>query len=100
MAKVLRIVNRFNLGGVTYNAANLTKYMAPEYETILVGGANDKTEKNSEYIVKNLGIEPIIIKEMKREINFRNDLKAYRKIKEIIKLSWHQLELERPTVFH
>ena len=84
MAKVLRIVNRFNLGGVTYNAANLTKYMEPKYETMLVGGANDKTEKNSEYIVKNLGIEPIIIKEMKREIHFRNDLKAYKKIKEII----------------
>ncbi len=84
MAKVLRIVNRFNLGGVTYNAANLTKYMEPKYETMLVGGANDKTEKNSEYIVNQLGIQPIIIKEMKREIHFRSDLKAYRKLKKII----------------
>ncbi len=84
MIKVLCIVNRFNLGGVTYNAAYLTKYMSAEYETMLVGGPNDKTEKNSEYIVNSLGITPVIIPEMRREINFRQDLLAYKKLKQII----------------
>lgn len=84
MPKVLRIINRFNLGGPTYNAAYLTKYLAPEFETLLVGGAIDETEENAEYIVKNLGIEPMIIPEMRRAIDPFLDRKAYRKIKKVI----------------
>ena len=85
MPRVLRIINRFNLGGPTYNAAYLTKYMSPEFETLLVGGMHDETEGSSKYILENLGIEPIIIPEMKREINFKQDRIAYKKIKVIIK---------------
>lgn len=84
MPKVLRIINRFNLGGPTYNAAYLTKYLAPEFETMLVGGDIDETEGNAQYIVKNLGIEPLIIPEMKRAIDPVQDNIAYRKIKKII----------------
>jgi len=85
MPKVLRIINRFNLGGPTYNVAYLTKYMAPEYETLLVGGMNDQHEACSDYIVKKLGLHTIKIPEMMREINGYNDVVAYQKIKEIIK---------------
>jgi glycosyltransferase involved in cell wall biosynthesis len=85
MPKVLRIINRFNLGGPTYNAAYLTKYLAPEFETLLIGGAIDETEGNSEFIVRNLGLEPIIIPEMKRALNPIQDYKAYKKIKKLIK---------------
>lgn len=83
MPKILRIINRFNLGGPTYNAAYLSKYMPEDFETLLIGGAKDKTEANSEYIVNSLGIEPTIIPEMRREINTK-DFIAYRKIKKII----------------
>jgi glycosyltransferase involved in cell wall biosynthesis len=85
MPKVLRIINRFNLGGPTYNVAYLTKYLAPEFETLLVGGTKDDTEASSDYIVKKLGIEPVIISSMKRSINPFNDYEAYREIKKIIK---------------
>lgn len=85
MPKILRIINRFNLGGPTYNAAFLTKYMAPEFETILIGGEKDETEESSLHIPHSLGIEPIIIEEMKRPINLIQDLQAYQKIKSIIK---------------
>ena len=84
MPKVLRIINRFNLGGPTYNAAYLTKYMAPEFETLLVGGMHDPSEKSSEFILNELGLKPVIIPEMRREINFKNDRIAYKKIKKII----------------
>ncbi|MEA3447540.1 MAG: glycosyltransferase [Bacteroidota bacterium] len=85
MPKVLRIINRFNLGGPTYNVAYLSKYMAPEFETLLIGGKNAEYEGASDYIVKNLGLHPIIIPEMQREINYRNDYLAYQKIRDIIK---------------
>ncbi len=85
MPKVLRIINRFNLGGPTYNAAYLSKYMSPEFETLLVGGMHDSSEKSSEFILEKLGLQPMIIPEMQREINFKNDRIAYNKIKNIIK---------------
>lgn len=85
MPKILRILNRFNLGGPTYNATFLTKYMAPEFETLLIGGERDETEESSLHIPHSLGIEPLIIEEMKRPINPIQDYKAYQKIKSIIK---------------
>jgi len=85
MPRVLRIVNRFNLGGPTYNAAYLTKYLSPEFETLLIGGKRDETEANSEYIIKNLGLEAIIIPEMHRPINPFYDLQAMRKIAKIVR---------------
>ena len=85
MPKVLRIINRFNLGGPTYNVSYLTKYMAPDYETLLVGGMNDKSEACSDYIVQKLGIHSLKISEMIRSINGYNDVVAYEKIKNIIK---------------
>lgn len=85
MPRVLRIINRFNLGGPTYNAAYLSRYMPSEYETLLVGGEKDDTEDSSEFILKNLGLEPIIIPEMKREIDLRSDYEAYKKMVQLIK---------------
>src|SRR5260221_5200949 len=85
MPKILRIINRFNLGGPTYNAALLTKYLAPEFETLLVAGTKAETEESSEFIVKDLGINYIRIPEMSREINLLKDRVAYNKIKQLIR---------------
>ena len=84
MKKILRIINRFNLGGPTYNAAYLTKYLEGEYETLLIGGNHEKSEKSSMHILEDLGIKPIIIPEMQRSINPLLDRIALKKIKEII----------------
>src|SRR5690606_15183992 len=85
MPRVLRIINRFNLGGPTYNAALLTKYLSPEYETLLIGGEAEDSEESSQFILDQLGIEGKIIDEMQRDLGFANDRTAYRKIKQIIK---------------
>lgn len=84
MPKVLRIINRFNLGGPTYNAAYLSKYLSSEYETLLVGGEKDESEDSSLHILDQLELNPVIIPEMKRSINFKNDRAAYKKIKKLI----------------
>lgn len=84
MPKVLRIINRFNLGGPTYNAAYLTKYLPEEYETLLIGGDKEESEDSSQHILDDLGIDPVIIPEMRRAIRFGNDYAAYKKIKQII----------------
>lgn len=84
MPRILRIINRFNLGGPTYNAAYLTKHVQSGYETMLVGGMKDKTEDSSQFIVENLGITPEVISEMRREINPFHDYAAYKRLKAII----------------
>ena len=85
MPKVLRIINRLNLGGPTYNAANLTKYMDGEFETMLVSGMTDETEQSSQFILDKLDLKPVYIKEMYRELNPFKDYKAYFRIREIIR---------------
>lgn len=82
--KVLRIINRFNLGGPTFNAAYLTKYLGDDFETLLVGGDKDDTEESSTFILDQLGLEPIIIPEMRRDIGLKEDKIAYQKLKKII----------------
>jgi len=85
MPRVLRIINRFNLGGPTFNAAYLTKYLEPDFETLLIGGLKDAKEDSSEFIVKDLGINHLIIPEMRRAVDFQNDRKAFNSIKAIIR---------------
>lgn len=84
MPKILRIINRFNIGGPTYNVAYLTKYMPTEYETLLVGGMPEASEEGSAHVLADLGIEPVLIGDMKREIGLRDDYAAYRKLRYII----------------
>lgn len=93
MPKILRIINRFNLGGPTYNAAYLTKYMPGRFETTLVGGIKDKSEDSSQFIIEKLGITPQQIPWMHRDINLWSDYAAYQKLKQIIRK-------EKPDIVH
>ena len=93
MPRVLRIINRFNLGGPTYNAAYLTKYMPDNYETLLIGGAHAESEEDSLHITQQLGLDPIIIPEMKRDISPKDDHIAYKKIHQLI-------EWFKPDIIH
>lgn len=82
--KILRIINRFNLGGPTFNAAYLTKYLSDDFETLLIGGVKDESEDSSEFILEKLDLKPNYIKNMYREVSFKNDRAAYTEIKQII----------------
>ena len=91
MPKILRIINRFNLGGPTYNAAYLTRYMPDNYETLLIGGHHTDSEENSFHITDQLGIQPITIPEMMRDISLTSDGKAFQKIAKLI--DWFQPDI-------
>lgn len=85
MIKVLRIINRFNIGGITYNVSYLSKYLEDDFETLLVGGPEEEGEDSSLYIPEGLGLKPRVLNQFQREINFKSDYKAYKEIKKIIK---------------
>lgn len=93
MTKILRILNRFNVGGPTFNVAYLTKYLSDEYTTVLIGGEREESEASSEYILKELDIPYTIVPDMKRSISLKNDIKALREIISIIKK-------EKPDIVH
>ncbi len=82
--RVLRIINRFNIGGPTYNAVFLSRYLSDDFETLLVGGLPEEGESDSLHIAAEYGLEPLLIDEMKREPSFNSDRQAYKRIQKII----------------
>ncbi len=85
MPRILRIINRFNLGGPTHNAAYLTRYLPGEFETLLVGGSQEASEEGSHHILDAMGVKPLILPELQREVAPWRDRGAYRRIKALIR---------------
>lgn len=85
MPRILRIMNRIIIGGPLLNAAYLTKYLSPDFETLLIAGGKEDHEQDAGYITDELGIHPVLIADMERSINFYKDYKAYKNVKEIIR---------------
>ena len=76
MPKVLRIINRFNLGGPTYNATFLTRFLNDDFETVLIGGLPEEGETDSFHIPEEYQIKPTLVKELKRIPNFNCPIKT------------------------
>ncbi len=85
MKRILRIINRFNLGGPTYNAAYLTRELEPEYKTLLVGGSEEDHEESSEFILDEIGVERERIPELQRSIDPRKDRKVLKELRSLIR---------------
>lgn len=84
MPKVLRIINRLNVGGPTYNVAYLSRYIDPSYTTEVLAGYKEPDEASSEYILQELGVPYQYVPGMHRSLNAKNDLRAYRFIRDEI----------------
>jgi glycosyltransferase involved in cell wall biosynthesis len=85
MPKVLRILNRLIVGGPVLNAVYLTRYLAPDFETLLVVGEKEAHEKSADFLAQDLGIQYKSVPQMGRSINPANDFFSYQKIKKLIK---------------
>ena len=73
--KVLRILNRFNIGGPVYNATYLTKYLNSDlYETLLIGGEPERHEQSAGYILDDLHVAFKQLKFMRRAVSPFYDL--------------------------
>jgi glycosyltransferase involved in cell wall biosynthesis len=73
------------IGGPSHNVTLLSAFLSPEFETKLLVGRKDPTEKDASYIADQLGLFPIEISEMRRTVMPVFDLIAYFKIKKIIR---------------
>ena len=93
MTRVLQVVNRMILGGVTSNAVYLTADLRPEFETHLVSGMAQSHESDDLSLAHECGVEPEFVPAMRRELNPARDAAAYRHLVRI-------LERFRPDVVH
>jgi hypothetical protein len=92
MPTILRIINRLNVGGPTYNVAYLSRYIRADYETKVLAGYKEPDEANSEYILQDLNIPYQYVPGMHRSLNMKNDWRAYQFIK-------NEIERYRPISF-
>jgi glycosyltransferase involved in cell wall biosynthesis len=85
MPRVLRILNRLIIGGPSKNAIYLSRYMQPDFDTLLVIGGKEDHEQDADFLATSNNIDPTCISEMKRSISPYNDWAAYNKLKKLIK---------------
>lgn len=85
MPRIIRILNRLAVGGPVLNATYLTKYLTPEFETLLVVGEKEGHEQSAEHITRQLGIECVTIAGMGRSLNPLSDYRSYQQLKKLIK---------------
>jgi len=93
MPKILQIHNRLIVGGPLLYVLNLTKFLEPDFETLLVVGEKEYHEQDAGFIAEKMGIQPLLVPEMGRSLHPLKDYKAYHKITEIIK--WY-----KPDIVH
>ena len=92
--RVLRVIARLNVGGPALHVAHLSSELDMlGYETTLVAGRVGEGEGSMEYFAKELGVKPLYIDELQREISAAPDAAAVRRLIQLIR------EL-RPDVLH
>ena len=80
MSKILRILNRLNVGGPTLNVAYLSRYIDTRYETKVLTGYKEPYEGSSEYMLDDLAISYSYVPEMYRSIDLKKDYQAFKYI--------------------
>ena len=93
-AKILRIITRLNVGGPAIHTVLLTAGLnRNRFESLLLAGIVSEAEGDMSYFASKYGIEPIIIPELAREINWKNDIVALYRLFRLIKS-------EKPDIIH
>jgi glycosyltransferase involved in cell wall biosynthesis len=75
--RVMRIIARLNVGGPAIHVSLLTVGLQDEvYQSTLVTGVVGPDEGDMTYLARDLGIQPVVIPTMQREISLLADLKT------------------------
>lgn len=91
--RVVRIIDRLNIGGPTKHVTWLTAGLdAEEFETTLIIGTVPPTEGDMGEYARAAGIRPILIKEMSRELGLSDAIVAYK--------LWRLLRQIQPDIIH
>ncbi|MGA9773202.1 MAG: glycosyltransferase [Blastocatellia bacterium] len=91
--RVVRIIDRLNIGGPAKHVTWLTAGLNPdEFETTLITGTVPHGEGDMSYFAHAAGITPVVIKEMSRELSIRDVLVIAKLVRRFLKL--------KPQIIH
>ena len=91
--KIVRIIARLNVGGPARHVAWLTQALQDnEFESVLVAGTVPEGEEDMAYFARSLGVEPVFIKEMSRELSPKDLFSLWKVYKELRK--------QKPDIIH
>ena len=84
--RVLRIIARLNVGGPALHVSYLTRGLDDRgYETTLVAGQVGPEEGSMDYVARELGVQPVFVSALQREIAAGHDFVAVRQLRDLIR---------------
>ncbi|MFL5926217.1 MAG: glycosyltransferase [Gaiellaceae bacterium] len=84
--RVLRIIARLNVGGPALHVSYLSRGLDDRgYETTLCAGRVSEGEGSMEYVAESLGLRPLFVPELQREISPAVDADAIRRLVSVIR---------------
>jgi glycosyltransferase involved in cell wall biosynthesis len=84
--RVLRMIARLNIGGPAIHVSLLTERLDPDqYETMLVAGNLSSDEGDMSYYAEQLGVQPVMIPTLQREVNLLQDFRAFLAVYRLIR---------------
>ncbi|MFL6216327.1 MAG: glycosyltransferase [Blastocatellia bacterium] len=91
--RVVRIIDRLNIGGPAKHVAWLSAGLGDEeFATTLITGTVPPGEGDMSYFAREVGVTPLVIDEMSRELNLRDALVIAKLVRRLFKL--------RPQIVH
>ncbi|HEX9543902.1 MAG TPA: glycosyltransferase [Pyrinomonadaceae bacterium] len=77
--KIIRVIARLNVGGPAKHVVWLTKGLSsPQFESLLVAGTVPPGEDDMGYFATEMGVAPIFVPEMSREISAKDALTVWK----------------------
>ena len=91
--KIVRVIARLNVGGPAKHVVWLTQALqAPDYQSLLVAGTVPAGEEDMGYFATALGVAPVFIPEMSREVSLQDALTVWKLYRLFCR--------ERPDIIH
>ncbi len=88
--RVVRIIDRLNIGGPAKHVTWLTAGLDPErFETTLITGVVPASEGDMSYFARAAGVEPLVIEEMSRELSLGDVVVIFKILRELFRLKPH-----------
>ena len=88
--RVVRIIDRLNIGGPAKHVTWLTAGLNPErFETTLITGVVPAGEGDMSYFARAAGVSPLVIEEMSRELSLGDMVVIFKILRELFRLKPH-----------
>src|SRR5215475_14765195 len=88
--RVVRIIDRLNIGGPAKHVTWLTAGLNPErFETTLITGVVPAGEGDMSYFARAAGVSPLVIEEMSRELSLGDIVVIFKILRELFRLKPH-----------